>query len=275
MTPKRRPPKKVKDTIATQRAGHVSVQHSAAGEAPQRVAVPRGVSERKAPERRSKKARETPAKKHRWPRVAALAIVLVVLVVAAAFSWDRWLRYDDAQDMTGEWDVPGTGTVIVLDGQAIKLTDEVSWPYTLDTGAKTISFTFGNRSGEGRYRFSPDRTQLTIMEGEGYSWTSTLFEDIAWSFDNVVRAVQGQPSATVPSDDSVTTLSLVSHDGSASPHDDASLASAGEASSDGGRTSSENAASQDGDSQGGVEGAEDAASDTSGTPETLFDVSDV
>ena len=39
---------------------------------------------------------------------------------------------------------PRHHAVVVIDGETIKLTEDVSWSYTLDTDAKTISYTFGN-----------------------------------------------------------------------------------------------------------------------------------
>lgn len=163
--------------------------------------------------------RPSVTRKHRrWPWVVALSIVAVLVVMAASFSWDRWLRYDDAHEFQGEWQINDAAKVVVVDGTAIKLTDEVSYIYTLDTDAKTISFTFGNMSGSGRYRFSADRSQLVIMEGETHSTASTLFDDIAWMWDGLVRSVQGQePAAPVPNDHTLV-LNRVSHDATAQPH---------------------------------------------------------
>lgn len=206
-----------------------------------------------------------------------LVVVLLIVMVAAAFSWDRWLRFDDASDLTGEWNVAGTAAVVVIDAQDIKLTDDVSYPYTLDTGAKTIAFSFANLSGEGRYRFSPDRTQLTVVESGEHSWTSALFEDIAWSFDNLLRSIQGQPAVTTFSGESAMTLTRVSRDSAAVPRSDASpAASAGQSTplSDEGSADEALADSEDADAQEGEGDDEAAASGTTGSPTSLFDVSD-
>ena len=85
------------------------------------------------------------------------SVLLVVLLIVGGFSWDRWLRYDDAAEFQGEWQTHGTTAVVVIDGETIKLTEDVSWSYKLDTDAKTISYTFGNMEGSGRYR-SLDRS---------------------------------------------------------------------------------------------------------------------
>lgn len=147
--------------------------------------------------------------------VGVLACVLVVAV--AAFSWDRWLRYDDAADLQGEWQVHGTAATIVVDGQAVNITDDVAYPYVLDTGAKTIAYAFGNAEGSGRYRFSLDRTQLVIMDGRGYSWWSTLFDDIGWMAGQAAGAVQGAAPEEPAAAEGVTVLDRVSRDVAATP----------------------------------------------------------
>ena len=145
------------------------------------------------------------------------SVLLVVLLIVGGFSWDRWLRYDDAAEFQGEWQTHGTTAVVVIDGETIKLTEDVSWSYTLDTDAKTISYTFGNMEGSGRYRFSLDRSQLVISDGDGYSWLSTLTDDIAWQFDQLVRAIQGQPQEEPQSGAGCTVLDRLSHDAEATP----------------------------------------------------------
>ena len=147
----------------------------------------------------------------------ALGVLAVLLVAAAGFSWDRWLRYDVAAEFQGEWQTHGTTAVVVIDGETIKLTEDVSWSYKLDTDAKTISYTFGNMEGSGRYRFSLDRSQLVISDGSGYTWLSTLADDIAWQFDQLVRAIQGQPQEEPPSGAGYTVLDRLSHDAEATP----------------------------------------------------------
>ena len=123
--------------------------------------------------RRRERAEAKPRKK-RWPLVVAGSVLLVVLLIVGGFSWDRWLRYDDAAEFQGEWQTHGTTAVVVIDGETIKLTEDVSWSYKLDTDAKTISYTFGNMEGSGRYRFSLDRSQLVEAGTHGsLRWRTT------------------------------------------------------------------------------------------------------
>ena len=174
-------------------------------------------------------SREGAPRKHsggrrRWPWYVALGVLAMLLVAAAGFSWDRWLRYDDARELQGEWQVDGTTRVVVVDGASIKLTDDVAYAYTIDPTAKTIEFTFGGMEGSGRYRFSADRSQLVVMEGSSYSALSTLFEDIGWMWDGLVRLVQGQAPVQPEAGEGVTVLARVSHDAAAQPRNDEGLA---------------------------------------------------
>ena len=153
-----------------------------------------------APEKReSRRGAQPTPRKRRWPLIVVGTLLAIVLLVVGIFSWDRWLRYDDAAEFQGEWQTHGTTAVVVIDGETIKLAEDVAYAYTLDTGAKTITFKFGNMEGAGRYRFSLDRSQLVITDGDGYSWFSTLTDDIAWQFDQLVRAIQGRSRSRRPS----------------------------------------------------------------------------
>ncbi len=111
--------------------------------------------------------------------VAIASAVLVVLAVATSLlAWNQWLRYDDAADIQGTWRVEGSTATFTITDSQIQLTEEVSYPYTLDTFAKTISFSFGNYEGGGSYVFSPERDVLTITEtapdADGGTATTTL-----------------------------------------------------------------------------------------------------
>lgn len=119
---------------------------------------------------------------------AVLVVVLACVGFAAFLAWDRWGAFDDAVDMQGVWQANGSDSVVVIDGEKIQLTDDVSYSYEIDPFAKTITFHLGNMEGQGRYRFSPDRSQLVITDGPNYSWLSTLLDDLPWR----VRTLQDE-----------------------------------------------------------------------------------
>lgn len=222
----------------------------------QRVRFESGVSRTAPADKGSPRRRSSlPTRRRRWPRRVALVLIALILIVVAAFLWDRWLRYDDAYDVQGEWQAQDSTKIIVIDEASIKLTDEVAYPYTLDSTAKTMSFTFGAMSGSGRYRFSADRSQLIITDGSSYSTVSTLLEDIVWTGDTLVRVIQGH-EPEYPSGDGVTVLARISRNAAAAPSEGV-LSSA---------SSQESTESDEESAQ---------AEQTSLAPAALFDVGDV
>ena len=63
-----------------------------------------------------------------------------------------------------DWVIDGTSQTITITDTDIVMTADVSYPYTLDTFQKTISFSFKQYNGSGSYAFSPERTTLVITE---------------------------------------------------------------------------------------------------------------
>ncbi len=145
-------------------------------------------------------SRERPAKRRLpfafTPLKMTLAIVglicAVLIILSAMFCWNRWWRYDDAADFKGLWFVAGTDVPVVIDETTIELTDDVSYTYAIDAGAKTISFDFGNMKGSGRYYFSDDRRELVVIDGEGYTASSTLTEDVGRAFSELWARASGK-----------------------------------------------------------------------------------
>lgn len=158
-------------------------------------------------------------------RVTLIVVAAAVLVLAAltgTYSWDRWWRHDDATDFIGEWRIHNSQATILIDGQRMVLADDAAFSYTLDTKAKTIHLTLGTMEGGGRYRFSPDRTQLVIEDGEYGSWLANAFHDVPWVLSHVANALFGMELAD-PESDSVSVLdrpeAVAGGDGSAEGHD--------------------------------------------------------
>lgn len=161
--------------------------------------------------------RKAPAFHMSWPLGLALAVLAIVVVAVSVFSWGRWLRYDDAADFQGMWYANGTTSIVTVDGEKIHLTDDVAYNYTLDTGAKTITFTFGQMEGHGRYRFSVDRSELVITDGNDFSSWGNLFSDIAWQLDQAIRNMQGQEIEREAVVDGVTVLDRTQTQGATAP----------------------------------------------------------
>lgn len=211
-----------------------------------------------------------------WPVVAMLVAIAVVVVTVGSFSWGRWLRYDDVADFQGAWYANGTTSLVTVDGQEIHLTSDVAYGYTLDTGAKTITFTFGDLQGQGRYRFSADRSELVITDGDGFSFWGNLFSDIGWQFGQLITGLQGKEAPREEAVDGVTVLDRTPGEGvvaapaSSAPAQDADASSADDAaSSDTGNGEASDGETADGDAAG-ADAAGDSADGSSGSGSQEF-----
>lgn len=141
-----------------------------------------------------------------WLKALLLVLALAIVAAGAVFSWDRWLRYDDAADFQGTWYVAGSSTPVTVGESAVELTPDVTYEYELDARAKTITFSFSDLSGEGRYRFSADRTQVAVVEGAGYDWLTTFSDDLAYTVQCAVAAISGKPAPALGEGDAAVVL---------------------------------------------------------------------
>lgn len=205
-----------------------------------------------------------------WPVVAVLVAIAVVVVTVGSFSWGRWLRYDDAADFQGAWYANGTTSLVTVDGQEIHLTSDVAYGYTLDTGAKTITFTFGDLQGQGRYRFSADRSELVITDGDRFSFWGNLFSDIGWQFGQLITGLQGKEVPREEPVDGVTVLDRTPGEGavavpaSLAPAQDVDASSADDASGNTGNGEASNGETADGEAAG-ADATGDSADGSSGS----------
>lgn len=210
-----------------------------------------------------------------WPVVAVLVAIAVVVVTVGSFSWGRWLRYDDAADFQGAWYANGTTSLVTVDGQEIHLTSDVAYGYTLDTGAKTITFTFGDLQGQGRYRFSADRSELVITDGDRFSFWGNLFSDIGWQFGQLITGLQGKEVPREEVVDGVTVLDRTPGEGavaapaSSAPAQDADASSADDASGNTGNGEASDGETADGEAAG-ADASGDSADGSSGSGSQEF-----
>lgn len=177
-----------------------------------RRAVPSGEGDAGREVRKGREGRSSaPSRKRRHPvrvAVASVAIVVVLLVGAAAggFAWLHWFSEDDAADFAGTWYLAGTATPITITEDRIQLTDDVSYRYALNDQDKTFELSFGNLKGGGRYRFSLDRNQLALVDGD-FSGADTLGDDIVWTLRALAEGAQGRVLAPGEAARGVTLLS--------------------------------------------------------------------
>lgn len=117
--------------------------------------------------KRSKRKNAKKKKQRRVPltvKIALLVILVAALAVGAFLVWNHLFRYDDEQDIQGQWKIEGSNNSIVITEDEIRLTDSVSFEYELNTFEKTITYHFVNYTGEGRYVFSSERDVLTLTD---------------------------------------------------------------------------------------------------------------
>lgn len=129
--------------------------------------IPEDRKRTKRKQRKEKASRAQSPKKARFSRrfVITVSVIAVALIVGiGVLSWNQWLRYDDAADIQGTWQVEGSDVSFTFTETEIVMTPDVSYTYELDTFHKTITFTFKDYQGQGSYAFSPERTTLVITE---------------------------------------------------------------------------------------------------------------
>ena len=177
-----------------------------------RRAAPSGEGDAGREVRKGREGRSSaPSRKRRHPvRVAVVSVVIVVVLLVGAaaggFAWLRWFSEDDAADFTGTWYLAGTTAPIAITEDRIQLTDDVSYRYALNDQAKTFELSFGNLKGGGRYRFSLDRNQLALVDGD-FSAADTLGDDITWTLRALTESAQGRVLAPGEAARGVTLLS--------------------------------------------------------------------
>lgn len=177
-----------------------------------RRAAPSGEGDAGREVRKGREGRSSaPSRKRRHPvRVAVVSVVIVVVLLVGAaaggFAWLRWFSEDDAADFTGTWYLAGTTAPIAITEDRIQLTDDVSYRYALNDQDKTFELSFGNLKGGGRYRFSLDRDQLALVDGD-FSAADTLGDDITWTLRALTESAQGRVLAPGEAARGVTLLS--------------------------------------------------------------------
>ncbi|MBQ9001287.1 MAG: hypothetical protein IJ087_05480 [Eggerthellaceae bacterium] len=178
---------------------------AAAGDAASEAAPKHEPVKRSASAGRSSSDEKKPRKRRLWLRVLiAVFVVFVVLVGAlvALFAWDRWYRYDDAADFQGKWYPAGATSAVEISADKLSFDAETAYDYTLDTDAKTITYSLGNLRGHGRYWFANDRTALVIVD-DGYTANYTLLDDVGRALANLADKISGNAPA-LPTGDGYT-----------------------------------------------------------------------
>lgn len=153
-------------------------------------------------EERAKGARLKAALRARRRRIiawSAIVFVAAVLIGSGVLFWNTYLRYDDATDIQGEWQVIDGSSTVVIDSDSIRMLELLDYEYTLDTWAKTIDFSFTDLNGTGSYSFSDDRRVLIIKEGQGDNQTTLSLVKISDNTEAEPRIVDESERITTES----------------------------------------------------------------------------
>jgi len=126
-------------------------------------------------------AQPAPKKKHKALKRCLGALVILLAIFFAWYTWQHWYRHNDAIDIQGDWIVAQTGATIQITDTKIRIAQDTEYPYTLNPSAKTMDFSFLQLEGAGRYRFSLDRQSIVFVEGQDTSAISSYFADLPWT----------------------------------------------------------------------------------------------
>ncbi|MFR3273484.1 MAG: hypothetical protein ACLTQI_06560 [Slackia sp.] len=167
-----------------------------------RPAAEQKASDYSPEEERAKGARLKAALRARRRRIlawSAAVFVAAMLVGSGVLFWNTYLRYDDAADIQGEWQVIDGSSTVVIDSDSIRMLELLDYEYTLDTWAKTIDFSFTDLSGTGSYSFSDDRRVIIIKEGEDDNQTTLSLVKISDNAEAEPRIVDESERITTES----------------------------------------------------------------------------
>ena len=108
-------------------------------------------------------------KKPLWFRILRAFLLLVLalaLAAAVACLGLRWFFVNDASDIQGTWNIVGTEKNIPITDTEMTLDEDLTYKYSLDQVSKKINVKLGNMSGTSHYKFSLDRSELVVFDGD-------------------------------------------------------------------------------------------------------------
>ena len=138
--------------------------------------------------------------------IIAGSIFTLFIIACIALGVHRWCIYDDAQDIQGTWYIYNTKATVPIGQSTIGLSQDTEYNYTIDTQAKTITYSIGNLSGTSHYRFSLDRTQIALIEDGEKVFTATLFDDLSWWASSLSDYLSGKSVLPANEDSNVVIL---------------------------------------------------------------------
>ena len=196
---------------------------------PQKTATPQERSAQPSGQTRKKAGKKK--QKHHSPLrillIIAGSIFTLFIIACIALGVHRWCIYDDAQDIQGTWYIYNTKATVPIGQSTIGLSEDTEYNYTIDTQAKTITYSIGNLSGTSHYRFSLDRTQIALIEDGEKVFTATLFDDLSWWASSLSDYLSGK--SVLPANESSNVVILTRAESSSDEREESDADEATEA----------------------------------------------
>lgn len=106
----------------------------------------------------------------------ASILALAIITFAIGFSACRWWLANDASDIQGPWTIEDSDTTITISDTEIRMSSDVIFTYTLDSGAKSLTENLAGKTGKVHYIFSADKTELILIEEEMDFFSSAFLD---------------------------------------------------------------------------------------------------
>ncbi len=144
-------------------------QEDASGLKKKSLARSKDKKKRKKSSQKASSGEDDKKKKPLWFRILKAFLLLVLALVLAAVVacvGIRWFFVNDASDIQGTWNIVGTEKNIPITDTEMTLDEDLTYKYSLDQVSKKINVKLGNMSGTSHYKFSLDRSELVVFDGD-------------------------------------------------------------------------------------------------------------
>ena len=144
-------------------------QEDASGLKKKSLARSKDKKKRKKSSQKASSGEDDKKKKPLWFRILRAFLLLVLALVLAAVVacvGIRWFFVNDASDIQGTWNIVGTEKNIPITDTEMTLDEDLTYKYSLDQVSKKINVKLGNMSGTSHYKFSLDRSELVVFDGD-------------------------------------------------------------------------------------------------------------
>ena len=126
--------------------------------------------------------------------VTIIVIAILITLVCFGICAVRWWMVDDANDILGNWRNQANNSTVEITAEKIKLSEDMICTYKLVPAYKAMDVALGTESGRSHYVFSPDKSELVIID-EDLDFFSSLSLDVTDAVKNVFTGKASASSA--------------------------------------------------------------------------------